>query len=172
MEGIGVMSNNVDLLRKLQGSGWRLNDESELIEAVDSVIQLQTNKRGIKQTSASSCPDLDDRSRFIFGLCPSVPLSILDSYTNLRADVRMAVYHNSKRQSNKSTVPEDALRTLLSTAKRDASTLESSENVSLLALEIGKKLWSLLLLLNDNLNPSMKTGEMGLDSMVAVEMGA
>jgi acyl carrier protein len=84
----------------------------------------------------------------------------------------MAVYHNSKRQSNKSTVSEDALRTLLNTAKKDASVLESSESVSLLAMEIGKKLCSLLLLPDDNLSPSMKTGEMGLDSMVAVEMGA
>jgi len=69
-------------------------------------------------------------------------------------------------------VLEDALRTLLSTAKKNVSVLESSESVSLLALEIGKKLCSLLLLLDDNLNPSMKTVEMGLDSMVAVEAGA
>ncbi|KAL9122555.1 MAG: hypothetical protein Q9187_000886 [Circinaria calcarea] len=174
MEGIGVMSNNVELLKKLQGSGWRLNNESELIEAVDSAIQLQTTKRAInmKQALASSSINAVDKTRFIFGLCPTVPLSSPDSYTNLRADVRMAVYHNSKRQSNKSAVSEDALRTLLSTAKKDASILESSESVSLLAMDIGKKLCSLLLLPDNNLSPTMKTGEMGLDSMVAVEMGA
>lgn len=173
MEGIGVMSNNVELLRKLQGSGWRLNNESELLEAVDSAIQLQTNKRGdIKQMLASTSANAVDKTRFIFGLCPTVPLSSPDSYTNLRADVRMAVYHSSKRQGKKSAVSEDALRTLLSTAKKDASVLESGESRSLLAMEIGKKLCSLLLLPDDNLDPSMKTGEMGLDSMVAVEMGA
>jgi NAD(P)-dependent dehydrogenase (short-subunit alcohol dehydrogenase family) len=174
MEGIGVMSNNVELLKKLQGSGWRLNNESELIEAVDSAIQLQTTRRDInmKQTLAPSSINAVDKTRFIFGLCPTVPLSSPDSYTNLRADVRMAVYHNSKRQSSKSAVSEDALRTLLSTAKKDASILESSESVSLLAMDIGKKLCSLLLLPDNDLSPTMKTGEMGLDSMVAVEMGA
>lgn len=172
MEGIGVMSKNVELLRKLQGSGWRLNNESELIEAVDSAIQFQTNKRDMKHTSTPTDSTTVDRTRFIFGLCPTVPLSSPDSYTNLRADVRMAVYHNSTRQSLKSDVAEDALRTLLSMAKKDASVLESDESVSLLAIEIGKKLCSLLLLPDDNLNPSMKTSEMGLDSMVAVEMSA
>jgi NAD(P)-dependent dehydrogenase (short-subunit alcohol dehydrogenase family) len=174
MEGIGVMSNNVELLKKLQGSGWRLNNESELIEAVDSAIQLQTTKRDIntKQTLAPSSINTVDKTRFIFGLCPTVPLSSPDSSTNLRADVRMAVYRNSKRQSNKSAVSEDALRTLLNTAKKDASILESSESVSLLAMDIGKKLCSLLLLPDNDLSPTMKTGEMGLDSMVAVEMGA
>jgi NAD(P)-dependent dehydrogenase (short-subunit alcohol dehydrogenase family) len=174
IEGIGVMSNNVELLKKLQGSGWRLNNESELIEAVDSAIQLQTTKRDIntKQTLAPSSINTVDKTRFIFGLCPTVPLSSPDSSTNLRADVRMAVYRNSKRQSNKSAVSEDALRTLLNTAKKDASILESSESVSLLAMDIGKKLCSLLLLPDNDLSPTMKTGEMGLDSMVAVEMGA
>jgi NADP-dependent 3-hydroxy acid dehydrogenase YdfG len=74
MEGIGVMRNNVELLRKLQGSGCRLNNESELIEAVDSAIQLQTSKRDIKQKFASSSPNAVDKTRFIFGLCPTVPL--------------------------------------------------------------------------------------------------
>ncbi|KAM0255274.1 hypothetical protein ACHAQJ_005929 [Trichoderma viride] len=174
MEGIGVMSNNVELLKRLQGSGWRLNNESELIEAVDSAMQLQTINRGIhaEQTLAPSSVKAVDNTRFIFGLCPTVPLSSPDSYTNLRADVRMAVYHNSKLQSNNVAVSGDGLRTLLGTAKKDVSILESNESVSLLAMDIGKKLCSLLLLPDNELNPAMKTGEMGLDSMVAVEMGA
>lgn len=169
MEGIGVMSGSIDLLKKLQGSGWRLNNEAELIEIVDSAIQLTIAKRNIATTT--SIQEVN-KTRFIFGLCPTVPLSSPDSYTNLRADVRMAVYHNFKRQSAKSAASEDALRTLLTTAKKDPSVLESSESVTTLALDIGKKLCSLLLLPDDNLSPSMKTGEMGLDSMVAVEMCA
>ncbi|KAL8881851.1 MAG: hypothetical protein Q9198_001030, partial [Flavoplaca austrocitrina] len=174
MEGIGVMSGSIDLLKKLQGSGWRLNNEAELIEIVDSAIQLTIAKRNMekKQTPATTSIQEVNKTRFIFGLCPTVPLNSPDSYTNLRADVRMAVYHNSKRQSAKSAAPEDALRTLLTTAKKDPSVLESSESVTTLALDIGKKLCSLLLLPDDNLSPSMKTGEMGLDSMVAVEMCA
>ena len=175
MEGIGVMSGSIDLLKKLQGSGWRLNNEAELIEIVDSAIQLTMAKRNIekKQTPATTSIQEANKTRFIFGLCPTVPLSSPDSYVNLRADVRMAAYHNSKRQSAaKSAASEDALRTLLTTAKKDPSVLESSESVTTLALDIGKKVCSLLLLPDDNLSPSMKTGEMGLDSMVAVEMSA
>ncbi|RMZ85496.1 hypothetical protein DV736_g6583, partial [Chaetothyriales sp. CBS 134916] len=172
MGDIGVMSNNTELLTRLQGSGWRLNNESELIAIVDSAIQLQISKRDITQKSALTSPNEVDKTRFIFGLCPTVPLSSPDSYTNLRADVRMAVYHNSKQKTNNPIMSETTLRTLLSTAKRDTSVLESSDNVALVAMEIGKKLCSLLLLPDDNLSPSMKTVEMGLDSMVAVEMSA
>ncbi|KAF3012563.1 t1pks [Neopestalotiopsis sp. 37M] len=171
MEDIGVMSNNTEILRRLVGSGWRLNNESELLETVDSAIQLCSQRTHVTHTSDS--PMTLDKTRFIFGLCPTVPLHRPDSYTNLRADCRMAVFHNSKRQSNKSGASEGAsLRTLLSAAKRDPSTLESDESITLLALEIGKKLCNLLLLPEDQLSPSMRTAEMGLDSMVAVEMGA
>lgn len=176
MEDIGVMSGSTDLLKRLQGSGWRLNNEAELIEIVDSAIQLTIAKRNVenkKQTPASISIQEVDKTRFIFGLCPTVPLSSPDSYTNLRADVRMAVYHNSKRQTTKSgAASEDALRTLLTTAKKDPTVLESQESVNILALDIGKKLCSLLLLPDDNLSKEMKTSEMGLDSMVAVEMCA
>lgn len=173
MEDIGAMSNNAEILRRLQGSGWRLNNESELLEAVDSAIQL-CSQRTTDATPTSHSPMTVDKTRFIFGLCPTVPLSEPDSYTNLRADVRMAVYHNSKRQSDKSGVAaaDASLRALLGTAKKDSSILESDASIDLLAMEIGKKICSLLLLPEDKLTPSTRTADMGLDSMVAVEVGA
>jgi acyl carrier protein len=171
MEDIGAMSNNAEIFRRLKGSGWRLNNESELLEAVDSAIQLCSQRTD--GAPASCSPMTVDKTRFVFGLCPAVPLSSPESYTNLRADFRMAVYHNSKRQSNTSGAGEDAsLRTLLSTAKENSSILESDASINLLAMEIGKKLCSLLLLPEDQLSLSMRTVDMGLDSMVAVELGA
>jgi NAD(P)-dependent dehydrogenase (short-subunit alcohol dehydrogenase family) len=171
MEDIGAMSDNAEILTRLKGSGWRLNNESELLEAVDSAIQLCSQRTNT--APASYLPMTVDKTRFIFGLCPTVPLSRPDSYTTLRADVRMAVYHNSKRQSDKSGAAEGAsLRTLLSTAKKNPSILDSDASINLLAMEIGKKLCSLLLLPEDQLSPSRRTADMGLDSMVAVEMGA
>ena len=170
MEDIGMMSNNAEILRRLQGSGWRLNNESELLEAVDSAIHLCSQHT---YTKSSDSPMKIDKTRFIFGLCPTVPLSRPDSFTLLRADSRLAVYHNSKQQSHKSGSAEDAsLRTLLTTAKKNSSILASDASVDILAMEIGKKLCRLLLLPEDQLNPSMRTADMGLDSMVAVELGA
>jgi len=171
MEDIGRMSDNAEILRRLKGSGWRLNNISELLETVDSAIQLCTQRTDTPPMSHS--PMTVDKTRFMFGLCPVVPLSSPDSYTNLRADTRMAIFHNAKRQSNATGAAEDAsLRTLLGVAKENWSILESEASINLLAMEIGKKLCSLLLLPEDQLDPSMRTADMGLDSMVAVELAA
>nr|POF00348.1 asperfuranone polyketide synthase afog [Quercus suber] len=167
---VGALSTNVELLRKLQGAGWRVNSESEFITTVDTAIQLLPSAGQVDDKPASSYVEAVDKSRFVFGLSPSFPLDHPNSSAKLRADARMAVYHNSKRQNTDSVEKENVLRTLLTSAKREPAILESDDNVNILAIEIGKKLSSLLLLPTDNLTAAMKTGEMGLDSMVAVEM--
>ncbi|SCO18975.1 uncharacterized protein FFC1_13397 [Fusarium fujikuroi] len=53
---------------------------------------------------------------------------------------------------------------------KDPSILNSHESVNTLALEIGEKLASLLLTGDVDLDVSMNTADMGLDSLVAIEL--
>lgn len=83
----------------------------------------------------------------------------------------MAVYHNSSTDaSDGSGSGGDVLKAFLSNAKKDASVLKANESVQLLAVEIGRKLFSFLLKSEDELDTSVSLSSLGLDSLVGVEM--
>ena len=171
MDDIGVMSDKAETLRRLQASGWRLNNEPELLEAVDSAIQL-TTKPSWRIPVSTRSPKQLNKTKFLFGLCPTVPFDSPEAAATLRTDVRMAVYHNSKAQTQNLNVSQDALRSLIGNAKKTPAIFQADASVELLAMEIGKKFCSLMLLPTDKLTSSMRTADLGLDSLVAVEMSA
>lgn len=155
MEGVGYLSENQELLRKMQGTGWRPVQEVELLNALEL---------GMKPTSTET---------FILGVAPSLPLSHPESSARLRRDTRLAAYHNIGRGAGQaSSSATDGLRAFIGTVKKDPSALRSPETVEMLATEIGKKLFGLLLLGNSEVDITMSTADMGLDSLVSVELRA
>ncbi|KAF4958908.1 hypothetical protein FSARC_10906 [Fusarium sarcochroum] len=157
MEGIGYLDENQDLLRKMKGTGWRPVREKELVEALDLALMPQSSRQEYSDA-------------FLLGVAPTVPLGSAESSTRLSKDVRMAAYHNIGRGHGDSTPANDGLRSFLSSIKKDPSILNSQESINVLALEIGKKLASLLLTGDVELNISVSTADMGLDSLVAIEL--
>ncbi|KAF5984768.1 putative polyketide synthase [Fusarium bulbicola] len=157
MEGIGYLDENQDLLRKMKGTGWRPVGESELVEALNVALM-----------PPSSPQEYGDA--FLLGVAPTVPPGSAESSTRLSKDVRMAAYHNIGRGQSGALPANDGLRAFLSSVKKDPSILNSHEAVNTLALEIGKKLASLLLTGDVDLDISMNTADMGLDSLVAIEL--
>ncbi|KAH7206067.1 hypothetical protein DER44DRAFT_809931 [Fusarium oxysporum] len=157
MEGIGYLDENQDLLRKMKGTGWRPVDESELVEALNVALM-----------PPSSPQEYGDA--FLLGVAPTVPLGSAESSTRLSKDVRMAAYHNIGRGQSDALPANDGLRAFLSSVKKDPSILNSHESVNTLALEIGKKLASLLLTGDVDPDTSTNTADMGLDSLVAIEL--
>jgi aryl carrier-like protein len=165
MEGIGYLSENQDLLKKMQGTGWRAVQETELLGALNlAMMSPETRSRRGTATAAGDA--------FLLGLSPTIPLSSPESSARLRRDVRMAVYHNMGTGANKTGTATDGLRAFLSTAKKDPSLLRSKDTSEFLGLEIGKKLCSLVLATDAELDISMRAADIGLDSLVAVELQA
>jgi len=163
MEGIGYLSENQDLLRKMQGTGWRVVQEAELQGALD-LAMMSPSTRGQRRQGTAAV------DAFLLGLAPTVPLSSPESSALLRRDVRMAVYHNISggSGSSKAGSATDGLRAFLATTRKDPSLLRSNETAELLAVEIGKKLFSLVLAGDAEVDIAMRTADVGLDSLVAV----
>ena len=163
MEDVGYLSQNRDLLRKMQGTGWRIVQESELLDGLEAAM--------ISSSRGSRDATFGDPSSFLLGITPSIPLSNPDSNARLRRDARMAVYHNVGSRDKRSSSGDEGLRSFLRAAKNDRAVLSSSEGVTFLALEIGKRLFSLLLRSEDEeINIKMNTADLGLDSLIAVEL--
>ena len=84
----------------------------------------------------------------------------------------MAAYHNVSSDSANAATSTETLKSYLANAKADPSLLKSAEVAKLFAVEIGKKLFDLLLKPQDELNTSLSLVDLGLDSLVAIELRA
>ncbi|KAE9363949.1 hypothetical protein N431DRAFT_474945 [Stipitochalara longipes BDJ] len=166
MEGIGYLSENQELLRKMQGTGWRAVQEIDLLRALDLAMMSPSTRSQRRQGAAAG-------DTFLLGLAPSTPLSSPESSSLLRRDVRMAVYHNTGAGGgSKAGSANDNLRAFLAKIRKSPDLLKAPETLELLAVEIGKKLAGLVLAGDAEINIAASTADMGLDSLVAVELRA
>lgn len=159
MESVGYLTENVDLLRKIQGTGWRSNQEEELFAVLEAAMAPQR----IQRLGESNKFNRVDSHSFMLGISPT-------ENAQQKSDVRFAVYHNINDKNKKVGASNDALRTFLAEAKKTPAIFKSQETVVFLASEIGKKLLSLLLRSDGTVDISSNTVQLGLDSLVAIEM--
>lgn len=181
VEGAGYLVDDDELLKKMKGTGWRAVQESELLEVLGTVMRRSLitapSKAGLQlqeQVEDDDAPksSLVNPNSTLVGIAPVIPLSSPDSSAKLRKDVRMSVFRNIRSQA-KGGASSDSMRQFLSAAKANPETLSSPESVILLAQGIGKKLLGLVLRpVDDEIDVSMSLSQLGLDSMVAVEMRA
>ncbi|KAJ5752415.1 hypothetical protein N7520_009332 [Penicillium odoratum] len=167
MKGIGYLSNSssAHLLKKMQGTGWSVVHETELLAALDLAMMSQATRA----QRGSNAPD-----GFLLGLVPTSPLNRSSNGSRLNRDVRMAVFHNlgNSGTDTKAGSAPDGLRAFISSVKQDPSALQSPDAVTTLAVEIARKLFSLLLIDDVDVDITKNTADMGLDSLVAVELRA
>uniref|UniRef100_A0A8H7KAW2 Carrier domain-containing protein n=1 Tax=Bionectria ochroleuca TaxID=29856 RepID=A0A8H7KAW2_BIOOC len=166
----GYVARDEALLKRMKVTGSKGVTELEVLEAVPMSI---LSKPVIKPEPAKNTEEAEfvDQSNLVLGLLSEIPLSSAESRALWKNDRRMAVYHNSSTDaSDGSGSGGDVLKAFLSNAKKDASVLKANEPVQLLAVEIGRKLFSFLLKSEDELDTSVSLSSLGLDSLVGVEM--
>lgn len=85
----------------------------------------------------------------------------------------MAIYHNIGADNTlKAGSAPDGLRAFLASVKQDPNVLKTTEAVEVIAVEIARKLFSLLLAEDAEIDITQNTADLGLDSLVAVELRA
>ncbi|KAF3480301.1 polyketide synthase [Arthroderma uncinatum] len=168
VQDVGYVSQDDALLKRMKLASAHGITESELMEAVSAAALFPA-------TSPTSCDTLAeqfaDKNTIALGLSTAIPLSSSESRAFWRKDVRMAAYHNSSKVSvGTSGSNSDNLKSFLAQAKKDTSILSSEEAITFLAQEIGKKLFVFLLKLPEDLDTSASLAQLGMDSLVGVEM--
>jgi acyl carrier protein len=107
----------------------------------------------------------------VLNLGSTVPINA-DNNATIWKDLRMAAYHNDAGTIFELTTSRDKLKSFIIAANTDPSVIYSPETSSLLATEIGKKLFSFLLKTEDKLNTQLSLSDLGMDSLVAIEVRA
>lgn len=114
------------------------------------------------------------RRQFTLGLESDIPLDSPDNRVLWRHDMRTAFYHNessgARATAGAGAANNDRLKAWLRQAKNNVGTLRAADTPVFLATEIGKKICSLLLKSEDELDISTTLLGMGMDSLVAIEL--
>lgn len=125
--------------------------------------------------SASSPSQSTAPGAFLLGFDSTIPLDSEKNRLVWRRDPRMAIYHNRRgagpggRESGGAS-GSDHLKSFVTDARREPGILETPETIELLAHEIGLKALSLLSKADEELNASLSLADLGMDSLVAIEM--
>ncbi|KAF1950142.1 fatty acid synthase S-acetyltransferase [Byssothecium circinans] len=168
VEGIGYISRNQGLMEKMGDSGFHAVGEQQLLDALLIAMQPSSKKPSTENVTVS------DPNTFVLGLSSTTPLTAPANRAVWKRDRRMAIYHNtlaSATAPTTSTADTSAtLRTVIGAAKANPAKLKSHNATMLFATEIGKKLFQLLLKPEENLNTDMSLVDLGMDSLVGIEM--
>jgi acyl carrier protein len=90
---------------------------------------------------------------------------------SLEKDIRMALFHNSAGTTIESASGDnDVLKSILARARHDGPMLRDPTTATFLATEIGNKLFGFLLKPEEDLQITMPLSDLGMDSLVAIEM--
>ncbi|EQL01609.1 Beta-ketoacyl synthase [Ophiocordyceps sinensis CO18] len=175
VEDIGWISEHQGMMGKMARSGFKPVLENEVIDAM-AVAMLVHNRPG---NAVQGALDVASKNAFAFahdntflvGLGLLIPLHDASNHVIWKKDRRLASYHNSSTLMAKAA-STDLLRSYLSSAQADPSRLKAPEAAHFFAVEIGNKLLHLLLKPVEGLKTSMPLLDLGLDSLVALELRA
>lgn len=157
VEEVGCLAVRESVMQRFKATGI-LGDTisvSELFEGMELAIKSTTNKSS---------------NNFCIGLRSRVPLNDPENRALWKKDIRTAVFHNKAARNNSATTSSDGLKSFIAAAKNNPSLLIQPDSAHLLALEIGKKVFSFLLKSEDDLHTWCSLSELGMDSLVAIEV--
>ncbi|OQE44310.1 hypothetical protein PENCOP_c002G00914 [Penicillium coprophilum] len=161
VDGVGYAADNEQLLKKLRihASLGRAIPEGQLLRAVEAAI---------KPMPSFSRPEA---SHFILGVHSNMPMDNPGERLIWKKDIRMSVYHNTGAASTiVDSAPGTGLETFITRAKGDAALLSHPDSAQTLAMAIGKKIFNFLLKPEEDLVTSCSLSELGMDSLVAIEV--
>ncbi|KAJ5900212.1 polyketide synthase [Penicillium subrubescens] len=161
VEEVGYLTENESVRQKLKAGGSvGTISERELLEAIEAAITPTSSKS--RPTSSGN---------FCLGIRSSLLRSNQGHRSLWKKDVRMAVFHNSGETSTMSdSASTDSLKAFITAAKSDPALLRQPDSAHLLAVEIGKKVFSFLLKPEEDLQTSCSLSDLGMDSLVAIDV--
>ncbi|CAJ2508142.1 Uu.00g093280.m01.CDS01 [Anthostomella pinea] len=165
VEGVGVMTRNEETLHSYLNRGYATIRVNEILDAMSIAVRPPLAR--IRHEARGEV----DPSTFIIGLGTTSPLSSPNNRVPWRRDPRMAVYHNTSGGGGESgSSGNSSLKAFMVAARSDKAALLTDEATALLAGEIGRKLLAMLGRPADELNTSVGLSDLGMDSLVGIEM--
>ncbi|KAJ5973964.1 polyketide synthase [Penicillium waksmanii] len=162
VDEVGYLSEHESLMHRLKVSdvlGGTVS-EREILEAIEAAVQPSLNK---SQLCASN--------NFCLGLRSGVSLGTSGNRALWKKDIRAAVFQNyAEADITSGSTSSEGLQSFLAKAKGDPALLSQPDSTHFLAVEIGKRVLSYLLKPEEDLQTSCSLTDLGIDSLVAIEV--
>lgn len=164
---MGYAARDPQMLQRLLKTGYSGVTESEMIEAFRAAAAYSVPELSIDTKSVPFA----HRNTFATGFSSDKSYSHADARPHWKKDIRTGIWHNISDGDDDNAGSEgDAFKTFIAAAKSDPELLNKPEIVGYMALEIGKQLMKLLLRPEDDLDVSLPVQQLGLDSLVGIEL--
>ena len=172
VQDVGYVFETEGLLKRMKMPGAHLITETELLQTIGAA--MSSSSAADRRDPSNIDEDVSEKNTVILGLDTTVSLNSAEQRAFWRKDRRMAAYHNASNATvdTQSATSNDTLKVFLAKAKNDGTVLQTEETATLLGKEIGRKLFSFLLRSDDDLDLVIPLSQLGVDSLVAVEMRA
>ncbi|KAF2164140.1 hypothetical protein M409DRAFT_68050 [Zasmidium cellare ATCC 36951] len=169
--GIVLLADKAALQRSAVLVGNKTVDEKELLDAMALAMTASIPRKPPSGSSDGQC-SFTDPNVFVLGMASREPLESPSNRTVWKKDCRMAIYHNGDSNSEQATSSTDPLKVYLAQAQADPSILRTPEAGTFFAREIGSRLFDLLIKDGSELDIRVPLEDLGLDSLVAIELRA
>ena len=164
---MGYAARDQQLLQRLLRNGYSGVTESEMIEAFRAAASYPVPELNIDTQRVP----FTHKNTFATGFSSDKSLGHPESRAHWKKDIRMAVWHNiSDGDVGNAGNGGDGFKTFLAAAKSDPEILSKPETASYIGLEVGKQLMKLLLRPDDDLDITLPVQQLGLDSLVGIEL--
>ncbi|KAI1483952.1 polyketide synthase dehydratase-domain-containing protein [Daldinia eschscholtzii] len=170
IDGVGFVAENPFARKNMKAQGLYFLHEAELLDFLElAIVQSQPHEK-LSSTSNSTLTPWISTGQLVMGLHSEGDLNDPNTRTNWRRDRRMGFYHNNNEKETNTKGSSSELIAFLTRVADDAEVLDDPQSVSYLGHEIGKKVFSLMLKSEDDLDISLTLAQIGLDSLMAIEL--
>lgn len=164
VEDIGFVSKNASILDLARNSSTQMIREPDLISAISMAIMRS-------QPCVRKAGEYCNRSQVTIGLSSTRSLDDPVNRCAWKRDIRMALYRNRQAtQDDGPSNPDVGLKELIQGMVMSPESTENKENMDLLISKIGERIKSLIFSSEEELDPTRRLADLGVDSLIAIEI--
>jgi aryl carrier-like protein len=178
VEGVGFVAENPHAKKNLKAQGIYTLREREFLDFLELSLIESTPAAG-ENTSPTAIPPRPwvNRSQLLMGLRSEQDLADPQNRATWRHNRRMGLYRNQRARESESAGDDkggakaSALQVFLERVREmEDETLLQGEGVDFIAVEVGRKIHDLMLKPNDEIEIGRTLAQIGLDSLMAIEL--
>ncbi|KAF3063606.1 Lovastatin diketide synthase LovF [Daldinia childiae] len=170
IDGVGFVAETPFARKNMKAQGLYFLREAELLDLFELAITQSYPFEGLSSTGNSTLTPWTSTGQLVMGLRSESDLNDPNTRTNWRRDRRMGFYHNGNEKETNTRSSFSELIAFLARVADDVEVLDDPQSVSYLSHEIGKKVYSLMLKPEDDLDISLTLSQIELDSLMAIEL--
>lgn len=170
---VGFVAENAHAMQNIKAQGLPLLSEREFLDFFELSL-LDSHPTDSAAAGPLTVPPKPwyNSTQVIMGLRSEQDLDDPNTRTMWRRDRRMGLYHNVRIENAAKTSESDALQEFLAQVAGEGGIklLKEEKNLNFLAHEIGGKIYDFLLRPDEEVDVSLTLAQMGLDSLMAIEL--